>query len=45
VVTGHGGTITAEGRPGAGATFTVRLPAGPSPAGATRRGLPRWVAG
>ena len=31
VVTGHGGTITADGRPGAGATFTVRLPAGPSP--------------
>jgi two-component system OmpR family sensor kinase len=27
VVTGHGGTITAEGRPGNGATFTVRLPA------------------
>ena len=26
VVTGHGGAITAEGRPGAGATFTVRLP-------------------
>jgi two-component system OmpR family sensor kinase len=45
VVDGHGGTITAEGVPGAGATFTVRLPAGQSPAGATRRGLPRWVAG
>ncbi|MFF5078203.1 sensor histidine kinase [Actinoplanes sp. NPDC000266] len=27
VVTSHGGTITAEGRPGLGATFTVRLPA------------------
>ncbi len=27
VVTGHGGTITADGRPGDGATFTVRLPA------------------
>ncbi|GAA0470146.1 two-component sensor histidine kinase [Paractinoplanes deccanensis] len=27
VVTGHGGTIVAEGRPGLGATFTVRLPA------------------
>jgi len=26
VVTGHGGTITADGRPGEGATFTVRLP-------------------
>jgi len=26
VVTSHGGTITAQGRPGAGATFTVRLP-------------------
>jgi two-component system OmpR family sensor kinase len=49
VVTGHGGTITAEGRPGAGAAFTVRLPAGPSPAGATRRGwlggLFRWATG
>jgi signal transduction histidine kinase len=45
VVTGHGGTITAEGRPGAGATFTVRLPAGPSPAAATRRGLSRWITG
>ncbi|TDD86985.1 HAMP domain-containing histidine kinase [Actinomadura darangshiensis] len=27
VVDGHGGTITAAGRPGAGAAFTVRLPA------------------
>ncbi|GAA2620184.1 HAMP domain-containing sensor histidine kinase [Actinomadura fulvescens] len=27
VVEGHGGTITADGRPGAGAAFTVRLPA------------------
>lgn len=45
VVTGHGGTITADGRPGAGATFTVRMPAGPSPAGATRRGLLRWRTG
>jgi signal transduction histidine kinase len=26
VVTGHGGTIEARGRPGEGATFTVRLP-------------------
>jgi two-component system, OmpR family, sensor kinase len=43
VVAGHGGTITADGRPGAGATFTVRLPAGPSPAGETRRGLSKWV--
>ncbi|MEV0231582.1 HAMP domain-containing sensor histidine kinase [Nonomuraea sp. NPDC050786] len=28
VVEGHRGTVTADGRPGAGATFTVRLPAG-----------------
>ncbi|MFI0449350.1 sensor histidine kinase [Actinomadura sp. 6N118] len=27
VVDGHGGTIIADGRPGVGATFTVRLPA------------------
>lgn len=27
VVDGHGGTLTADGRPGAGAVFTVRLPA------------------
>ncbi|MGW0805814.1 sensor histidine kinase [Nonomuraea sp. NPDC002799] len=27
VVDGHNGTITADGRPGAGAVFTVRLPA------------------
>jgi signal transduction histidine kinase len=30
VVTGHGGTIEAWGRPGQGAAFTVQLPAGPS---------------
>jgi signal transduction histidine kinase len=30
VVDGHGGTITADGRPGAGAAFTVRLPAAPA---------------
>ncbi|TDD31014.1 HAMP domain-containing histidine kinase [Actinomadura sp. KC06] len=29
VVDGHGGTISADGRPGAGAVFTVRLPAAP----------------
>jgi two-component system OmpR family sensor kinase len=28
VIAGHGGTITAWGSPGEGATFTVRLPAG-----------------
>jgi two-component system OmpR family sensor kinase len=33
VVTGHGGTITAESRPAGGATFTIRLPlADPAPA-------------
>lgn len=31
VVTSHGGTITADGHPGAGATFTVRLPLAPDP--------------
>ncbi len=30
VVDGHGGTITADGRPGEGAVFTVRLPAEPA---------------
>ncbi|WP_162795529.1 sensor histidine kinase, partial [Nonomuraea lactucae] len=30
VVDGHGGTITADGRPGAGAVFTVCLPAAPA---------------
>ncbi|WP_228010372.1 sensor histidine kinase [Nonomuraea phyllanthi] len=34
VVAGHHGTITADGRPGAGATFTVRLPAAPAGAAA-----------
>jgi signal transduction histidine kinase len=29
VVAGHGGTITASGRPGQGAAFTIRLPAAP----------------
>ncbi|GIM94937.1 sensor histidine kinase [Paractinoplanes toevensis] len=32
VVTGHGGTITADGHPGRGASFTVRLPRIPEPA-------------
>ncbi|MFC5835157.1 sensor histidine kinase [Nonomuraea insulae] len=50
VVDGHHGTITADGRPGGGATFTVRLPADrpgasvtppPEPVtGSTRRSLP-----
>ncbi|MFC7099285.1 sensor histidine kinase [Nonomuraea rubra] len=30
VVDGHHGTITADGRPGGGAVFTVRLPAHPA---------------
>jgi two-component system, OmpR family, sensor kinase len=31
VVQAHGGTVTADGRPGAGAAFTVRLPAATAP--------------
>jgi signal transduction histidine kinase len=50
VVTGHGGTIAADGRPGQGATFTVRLPAArPAPAATprllARRSFRRRVAG
>ncbi|WDZ83878.1 sensor histidine kinase [Micromonospora cathayae] len=47
VVTAHGGTINATGRPGAGATFTVRLPvrgagqAGPPPTDGDPAGS-RW---
>ena len=42
VVTGHGGTIEASGRPGQGATFTVRLPAlAPVAAGARAPRQPR----
>ncbi|MBM2619551.1 HAMP domain-containing histidine kinase [Actinoplanes sp. LDG1-06] len=44
VVTSHGGTITAEGRPGDGATFTVNLPATPRPRRREPRTLrPRWT--
>jgi len=48
VVTGHGGTITADGRPDEGATFTVRLPRvmppRPEPAGRVRFWPPRPLA-
>jgi two-component system OmpR family sensor kinase len=37
VVTGHRGTVEATGHPGAGATFTIRLPEAPPPPGADRR--------
>jgi two-component system OmpR family sensor kinase len=36
VVTSHGGTIVADGHPGLGATFTVRLPLATSGAGSSR---------
>jgi two-component system OmpR family sensor kinase len=39
VVTSHGGTIVADGHPGAGATFTVRLPLAAGP-GAAAPGRP-----
>jgi len=42
VVTGHGGTITADGRPGAGATFTVRLPRTKEPHPRPGRRHRRW---
>ncbi|WP_436535104.1 sensor histidine kinase [Actinoplanes sp. HUAS TT8] len=44
VVTGHGGTIVADGHPGAGAAFTVRLPlAARPPAGSPLPTDPRLV--
>jgi two-component system OmpR family sensor kinase len=42
VVDGHGGTVTADGRPGEGAVFTVRLPAR-GPAAPPIQGPPRPV--
>jgi signal transduction histidine kinase len=39
VVTSHGGTIEADGLPGRGATFTVRLPCVPAPARRSRGAL------
>ncbi|MFF4412954.1 sensor histidine kinase [Streptosporangium sp. NPDC001559] len=36
VVDAHGGTVGVDGRPGAGATFTIRLPAYPGGDGAPR---------
>jgi two-component system, OmpR family, sensor kinase len=39
VVTSHGGTIEADGVPGHGATFTVRLPCAPAPARRSRGAL------
>ncbi|MGA8115852.1 MAG: HAMP domain-containing sensor histidine kinase [Actinocatenispora sp.] len=45
VLSGHGGSITADGEPGNGATFTVRLPAvEPSPADAGASATTRPVA-
>ncbi|MFJ7228684.1 sensor histidine kinase [Streptomyces tendae] len=50
VVTHHGGTVAATGRPGHGARFTIRLPVGgspsvsvPPPGGRTPRLAPRRV--
>ncbi|MDL4817549.1 sensor histidine kinase [Actinomadura opuntiae] len=45
VVESHGGTIDATGRPGAGASFTVRLPAASPPARRRRVGAvpARWA--
>ena len=37
IVEGHGGTLSVESRPGAGATFTASLPAAPAASPAARR--------
>ncbi|MGP4097653.1 sensor histidine kinase [Nonomuraea sp. KM90] len=42
VVDGHDGTIAADGRPGGGATFTVRLPADPTGTTAEPAPEPAW---
>ena len=40
IVEGHGGSLTVDSRPGAGATFTVALPVAPAGSAAARRAEP-----